>query len=330
MDSLINTLYHDFEIIVVDNGSSDQSVEYLKQRSSSIQVIELKENKGFAEGANAGAKQATGRILAFVNNDMEFQPDWLINAVRILVSNKSAAAVQSKILVYGNREEIDSIGLSVDRFNIVLPIGRHEIDRGQYDNLREIGACSGGAMIIWKNIFQDIGDFDPTYFMYYEDVDLSWRVRLKGFRILPAQSSVVYHFGSATSRISSIPTEWDVPPFFAFHTTKNYIYCWLKNSSSKILFLYWPVVLFVVIIKIFFELLNGRVPAALSQAKGIVWNLTHLKLIAKERSEIRKIRMVKSDDVLLATTIHRHSHLLAWMRNGLQIAKEMNRKNSSK
>ena len=232
---------------------------------------------------------------------MEFRSDWLTNAVDKLVSNKIAAAVQCKILVYDDREKIDSIGLSVDRFNIAFPIGRHEIDSGQYDNLREIGACSGGAMIIWKRIFQDIGNFDPAYFMYYEDVDLSWRVRLKGFRIFPAQSSVVYHFGSATSKISRTPYAWDIPAFFAFHTMKNYIYCWLKNSTSKVLIVYWPVILLIIMTKISFELLNGRALVALWQTKGIFWNLTHLKLIAKQRREIKKLRKDKSDNILLAS-----------------------------
>ena len=107
-------------------------------------------------------------------------------------------------MAYNHKEKIDSIGLSVDRYNIAIIIGKDEIDRGQYDGLQEIGACSGGAMVIWKHIFQDIGNFDPIYFMYYEDVDLSWRIRLKGFRIFPAHSSIVYHVGSATSQIKSL------------------------------------------------------------------------------------------------------------------------------
>jgi GT2 family glycosyltransferase len=315
VDSLINTVYPDFEIIIVDNASTDQSVQYLKEKSGNIKVVELTENRGFAAGANRGAKEATGKIFAFVNNDMEVRPDWLINAVNELLSDETAAAVQCKILTYSNRQKIDSIGLSVDRFNIAFMIGRHEIDRGQYDSLKEIGACSGGAMVIWKHIFDEVGSFDPEYFMYYEDVDLSWRIRLKGLRIFPAQSSVVYHVGSATSKISNK----SLTPFFAFHTTKNYIYCWLKNSSAKVIFIYGPVVISLTLAKISFELLSGRASVALAQTRGIFWNIVHLRLIARERIKVRKLRKIDSENILLATEIHCCSHVLTWIRSGFRM-----------
>src|SRR5688572_12956609 len=96
MDSLIKTEYPNFEIVVVDNSSSDQSVQYLRKKSGKIRVIELDENKGYAQAANIGANVATGAILVFVNNDMEFKSDWLNNAVRKLLSDKEIAAVQCK------------------------------------------------------------------------------------------------------------------------------------------------------------------------------------------------------------------------------------------
>jgi GT2 family glycosyltransferase len=314
MSALVNTEYPDFEIVVVDNSSSDESVQYLKDNFKEVGVLELNENKGYAKAINIGARKATGDILAFINNDMEVRSDWLRKAVPKLTSNKAVAAVQCKVLSYNNREKIDCIGLSVDRYNLVLMIGRNEIDQGQYDNLEEISACSGGAMIIWKHLFLEAGCFDPTYFMYYEDIDLSWRIRLKGLQILPAQASIVYHVGSATSKIANSPGGGKLSPFFAFHTTKNYIYCWLKNSSLRTILIYWPVVLLIVLAKTLFGLLNGRSTIASAHIRGIFWNITHLRFISKERREIQKLRKARLNKFLPTNNLNCSSNLLAWIR----------------
>ena len=321
MNSLINTSYPDFEIIVVDNASTDQSVPYLRERHKSIKVIEVGENRGFAEGSNVGASMATGTILAFLNNDMEVHSDWLTNAVTKLTSDSKAAVVQCKIMKYNNRGRIDCIGLSVDRFNLVHMIGQGEIDQGQYDNLPEIGACSGGAMVIWKHIFNEIGCFDNLYFMYYEDVDLSWRIKIKGFRILPAQASVVYHVGSATTQTSSSSGVTRLTPFFGFHTTKNYLYCWFKNASSQVLLVNWPVVLFIVSARISFELLNGKTSVALSQMKGTIWNLTNIKYILSQRKKIKDLRICELNNDVPKREIYGRSYLLTWIRHSIRMVK---------
>lgn len=318
MNSLINTTYPDFEILVVDNGSTDQSIKYLNENFGTVKVVCLGQNEGFANAANIGAIHAKGDILSFINNDMEVRSDWLINAVTKLISDVGAAAVQCKILKYYYKEQIDCIGLSVDRFNVVHMIGRHEIDRGQYDNLPEIGASSGGAMLIWKHIFNNIGKFDPAYFMYYEDVDLSWRIRMRGFRILSAASSIVFHIGSATAQILDTSGEGNLTPFFAYHTAKNYLYCWLKNSSCKVLLIYWPVVLFIVLAKVSLALSNGKPLIALSLTRGILWNLSHLRDITTSRVSIKNVRKNKGENILLVPTVRNRSPLLRWIRKRLQ------------
>lgn len=313
MRGLINTEYPDFEIIIVDNASTDDSVQYLKDNFKQVAVVELKENKGFAEGINIGSRHATGDILALINNDMEVNSDWLTNAVSRLISSPDVAAVQCKVLSYNNREKIDCIGLSVDRYNIVLMIGRNEIDRGQYDDIKELCACSGGAMIIRKHIFQEVGCFDATYFMYYEDIDLSWRINLKGLKILPAQSSVVYHVGSATSKIADSADAGRLSPFFAFHTTKNYIYCWLKNSSTRTILVYWPIVFLIVLAKTFWELPHGRTAIVSAHLKGILWNLKHTEFISKKRRAIQTLRKLQSGKDKFTRQLDGSSNLLRWI-----------------
>src|SRR5690349_18461974 len=128
MPYFVLTQYPNFEIIVIDNASKDESVKYLKDNFKQVKIVELKKNKGFAEGANVGTRVASGRILAFLNNDMEARPDWLTNAVLILKLDKSTAAVQCKIMQHMNKNRIDAVGLSVDRYGVVNMIGHDEED----------------------------------------------------------------------------------------------------------------------------------------------------------------------------------------------------------
>ena len=303
LSRLLLTNYPEFEIVVVDNASSDDSVHYLKENFN-VQVVNLQENKGFAVGNNIGAKHSTGRILAFLNNDMEVNSDWLMQAVIKLTLDNSIGLVQCKIMRYDRKDVIDCLGVSVDRYNLALRIGHGEVDQGQYDDLKEIGAADGGAMVIWKDLFERIGGFDSTYFMYGEDADLCWRARLNGFKILPATSSIVYHVGSATSKLSS-SGEWNPSPFFAFHLTKNYVYCWLKNFSTKTILIYWPIVLFMVLGMSFFEVIRGRKVVGVSHLKGLVWNIRNLKLVLRERRSIQRLRKTShlNDDVFFVKNL---------------------------
>jgi hypothetical protein len=108
-------------------------------------------------------------------------------------------------------------------------------------------------------------------------------------------------------------------PFFAFHTTKNYIYCWAKNSSKRVCVIYWPIILILSIGKVLAELSNGRTSVAIAQIKGILWNLTHLTLIANQRKKVRHLQRINTKNILLTTEIHSCSHLLNWIRNGFQM-----------
>ena len=249
--SLIKTNYSEFEIIIVDNGSTDQSVEYLRKNwQHCIKIIELGENLGFAEGNNIGIREAKGDIIALLNNDMEVDKDWLRVAVEALQSDERVGAVQPKIMQHDNKETIYCAGLSIDKFGLCTQIGFGEKDYGQYDYLSEIWGSCGGAMVGWKHLLMKVGLFDPAFFIYYEDVDLSWRIKLSGYNILLASSSLVYHVGSATAK--SLPSE-----FVKFHITKNIIISWLKNYSLRTLILNWPLHLLFIAGALLFGINNG-------------------------------------------------------------------------
>ena len=225
---------------------------------------------------------AAGQVLAFLNNDMQVSANWLNEAVSKLYSERGVAAVQCKIKYHDSKDTIDCIGMSVDKYNISHMIGHEERDEGQYDKLSEIGACSGGAMLIRKDTFDELGRFDGTYFMYYEDVDLCWRMRASGYRIKPATASEVYHVGSASSKMTSAGM-WNPSPFFAFEMTKNYLYCWLKNSRLSTIICCSPVVSFVVLAMFLTAILRRKPSVFISHVRGVLWILAHLKVIQRKR-----------------------------------------------
>lgn len=306
--NLIRTNYPSLEIIVVDNASRDQSVQFLKNEFKQIRIIESTRNTGFAEGTNMGAKEATGEILAFLNNDIEITNNWLLEAVMKLLSSHDAAAVQCKMLQYKDRKKIEAIGILVDRYAILRDIGYDEYDKGQYDNIKEIGAASGGAMILWKHIFCEVGHFDPLYFMYYEDIDLSWRIRLAGYKILPCPSSLVYHIGSGTSKKSS-------RSLITFHWTKNHLCCWLKNSSLKAIALHWPGVVFCILGEASFAVVNRQPRVALSHFRAIFWSLRHIRHILRERKKVHALQKKQCDidNVLFINGIVKGSNNLSYL-----------------
>lgn len=307
MSQLMQTSYSHFEVIVVDNGSHDGSVQYLQDNFKQVKTICLSENKGYAHGINVGAREAAGNILAFLNNDIEVTPQWLSEAVTKLRSADDIGAVQCKSMFYDAKDIIDCVGLSIDRFNVANIIGRNEKDNGQYDNLPEIGAFSGGAMLIRKELFKQIGGFDETYFMYFEDVDLSWRLRLSGNKIVPASNSLVYHVGSASSGIVSPTRVWNPSPFFAFEMTKNYLYCWFKNSKPKTVICYFPIICCVVISMCLLAIIRRKPKIFAAHIMAAIWIIRNAKTIYKKGTEIQKLKNGKSDDLLFVKQISKGS-----------------------
>jgi GT2 family glycosyltransferase len=325
--SLIKTEYSEFEIIIVDNGSTDQSVEYLKNIwQSYIKIILLRENLGFAEGCNIGIRQAKGDIIALLNNDMEVDKNWLKAAAQALLSNRTAAAVQSKIMQHDDKEKIYCAGLAVDKFGLCLSVGSGETDHGQYDCMSEIWGSCGGAMVAWKHLLIKAGLFDPSFFIYYEDVDLSWRIKLSGYNILLAPSSLVYHVGAGTSK--SLPSD-----FVAFHKTKNLIIFWLKNYSLRTLIHNWPTLLFVIAGALLLGIKNGGFGLFIARFRSIMWVFRNLKAIMKERHKVQRTIRKKgvSDDSILSPqdkNKKKSSHLMSFVKEGLSKRARMHSEHS--
>jgi GT2 family glycosyltransferase len=236
-DSLRGQRFRDFEVILVDNGSDDDSVVFTSTNYPEVRVLALPENQGFAAAANRGIQAARGRYVALLNNDTEVDPDWLAELVRVLDADPSAASAAAKMREYdpGRRACLYSVGDALTPDGCPQRIGAGEVDHGQWDGVREVfGACAGAALYR-RSVLEEIGLLDEAFFAYLEDADWAFRARLAGYRCLAVPSAVVYHIGSATSGAGS--------PFVFRLSTRNRVRLVLKNYPLPCLIRNAPAIL---------------------------------------------------------------------------------------
>lgn len=196
LSSLAKITYpkNNFEILVIDNASTDNSVEFIKRNFAEIKLIENEHNIGFAAGNNIGFKYAADNGFDYVyllNQDTVVDPDFLAGVVEVVRSDKRIAAVQSKLLLYHDKGKINSIGNEIHYLGFGFAGGHQTADLELKS--REITYPSGSACLFDVRKLREVGYFNPEFFMYHEDADLGWRIWLAGFTCMLAPKSVVYH-----------------------------------------------------------------------------------------------------------------------------------------
>ncbi len=196
--SLAAQTLEDFAIVVVDNGSSDDSLEHLSAHWSEVKVLALAENVGVTAALNMALRAATSEYVALFNNDMELEPDCLEEMMRELVNHPQAGSATPKMLDFLERELLDGAGDLLNWRGGGARRGHGERDTGQYEQQEEVFGPCGGAVMYRRAAIAAVGEFDEAYFAYYEDVDWAFRAQLAGFRCRYAPTAVLYHRGSAT------------------------------------------------------------------------------------------------------------------------------------
>lgn len=201
IDSLKNLDYpsSNYEIILVDNGSSDGSVTFLREHYPEVKTVQNEKNYGFAKGNNIGVKHAKGDYVAFLNNDMRVDPKWLKYLLQPILENENVVCTGGKILSWdSNKLDYGGSFLTFDGHAMHENFGM-KYDESMYNENRYIFFPCGGSMLVSKSVFIDTGGFDEDYFAYYEDVDLGWRLWIFGYDIMFASKSIVYHKHNITS-----------------------------------------------------------------------------------------------------------------------------------
>jgi GT2 family glycosyltransferase len=229
LPSLAGQEYRDFEIVVVDDCSSDDSREYLAREWPAVKVYATGEsNVGVSAALNVAVRVSEGELIALLNNDIELDPRWLGELVATLDRHPEAATAAGKLLNYHRREEIDSAGDIFTRAAMAWGRGSGQLDRGQYEREQEIFAPTAGAGLYRASAIAEVGPFDESFHAYFEDVDWGLRAQLAGYRSRYVPTAVGYHMGSAT-------TKGHESPFYHQLKHRNTIAVMIKDVPASFL-----------------------------------------------------------------------------------------------
>lgn len=205
LPSVLATSYSNYRVIVADNGSTDDSIDYLQKNYSQVELIILHKNYGFAKGYNEALKNVNADYYMLLNSDVEVQPNWLRPMVDVLEREENTVACQPKILGFKNKNLFEYAGGSggwLDLFGYPFARGRIfdicEEDRGQFNETEEVFWASGAAMLVKSEVYHQLKGFDEYFFAHQEEIDLCWRIHLAGYKIFCCPQSIIYHVGGGT------------------------------------------------------------------------------------------------------------------------------------
>lgn len=283
LDSLTTPNYSNWELFVVDNNSSDNSVKYLQKRFKQLDNCNLIQNpiNMYSQGLNLGAKHANGVYLAFFNNDVALHKGYFQELISQLEKDSKLAIAQGKLLNYYDRSKIDSAGETMDIYGNPITIGAGELDKGQFDKIEPILSASGSACIIKKTLFDKIGGYDPDYGIGYEDMDLALRARRLGYKVKRFPKAIVYHKRAST----------DLAPFIRiqvkWHFNKNRLTTMLKNYPLLLLLKSLPITIILYLgITLYEWFIRNNWQIGFMRITSIWYVFTHLIHILNKKTAI--------------------------------------------
>lgn len=294
LPSLRKVKYPKVEIIMVDHGSSDGSVEFVKKHYPEVFLLEKKKNLGFAKGNNVGFQKTKGKYILFLNNDTTVNPDFLDILVES-IQRRGVGVVQPKI-IFADTKKLQSAGTYLTNSGFLYHIGYDKNARDKkYNQKTEIFSANGSCMLAKREVIKKVGLFDEDFFLYFEETDFCWRAWLAGYSVLYEPKAVIYHKGGrATKRLPS--------SFVNFHSFKNRINALMKNLGGLELVKILPLHLLLCQLAFFSFLLKGGLKVAISTEQAILWNLANLGHTLRKRKRVQqKIRKV--EDALLMGSI---------------------------
>lgn len=234
LPSVLATDYDNYEVVVSDNGSQDDSISFIENTFPKIRLIRLMENHGFAKGYNLTLQQVEADYYALINTDIEVKPGWLKPIIELLEQDDRNAACQPKLLSYNNRNLFEYAGGAggwLDSFGYPFARGRIfdicEEDKGQYDSTEQVFWVTGAAMVVKSKVFHEVKGFDNYFFAHQEEIDLCWRMQLAGYKLFACPSSVVYHVGGGT-----LPRGNSLKTYLNFRNNQIMLYKNLKWSEK--------------------------------------------------------------------------------------------------
>jgi GT2 family glycosyltransferase len=228
MGTLAKQSFRDFEVIVADNGSTDGSVPYLREKWPDVKVVELGENRGFSAAVNRGVAAGRGQYVALLNTDLELSPDWLELLVAELDRDPGLGFVTGKIMRHDDRGLIEQVGHDFYTCGRFEPRGLDERDEGQYEERAPTAIVTAAAATYRREALERAGGFDEDYFLYCEDGDVCLRMLLRGYSGLYVPRPVAFHVRGGT-----VGAATELPRFFL---VRNALITLLKDMPASVLF----------------------------------------------------------------------------------------------
>jgi hypothetical protein len=301
--SLAKQEYKNYEIIFVDNASTDGSVAWVNKNYPETKIVINKENLGFAGANNVGYRKTKGKYVLFLNNDTRVTTTFLTKLVKAMKGR--VGGVQSKILLMDHPDTHDSVGAFLTPTGFLYHYGFGAKDQKKYDLAISLHTAKGACMMFRRDVLQKVAIagnvFDPDYFAYFEESDLCHRVWLSGYDIVYVSASVIYHKMGATSAGMN-------NAFIQYHSFKNRIRTYMKNLGTTHLMLILPVHIFLCEAFSLVSLLRGKIALALAIQRAFWWNIVHLVSTLKLRNFIQK-KMRKRTDEAFLPQVMRHPGL---------------------
>lgn len=272
-------------IVLADNASSDDSITFIKDNYPEVKIVQNDQNYGFAEGYNRALRSVNAELVLLLNSDILVSEGWLSPLLQTM-KDPNVAGCQPKILSYNSPEHFEHAGASggfIDRNYYPFCRGRifdhSEIDTGQYDDAREIFWATGAALLIRKDLFNQVNGFDVDFFAHMEEIDLCWRIKKQGYKFMVVPKSVVYHLGGGTLPYTS--------PRKVYLNFRNNLMMLIKNHPGPLFpKLFWRMSLDGMAAIRFF--VRGEFRNFIAVFNAHMYQYAHLKTLLKKRREIKR------------------------------------------
>jgi len=285
VESVFNSSYKNYEVIVVDNGSEDESHKKCKQNFSEIILIENQKNLGFCEGNNVGIRNAKGDFLIILNPDTEVKS----NAFEELYNafcRYGDGLYQPKLLAADDKKKINTAGNMINLFGFGYSRGKGREDAGQFESVEEVCYASGACLFIAKKTIKKIGLFDPFLFAYHDDLDIGWRAAQLGIKSYYIPTSIVYH-------AESFSFQWSPKKFYLLK--RNRWYCLLTHYSKSTYYKILPGIIITEILVFFFYLSKGLIR---EKIRGYVDILKNRKLLKVKYLELESKKIIPDKEIV--------------------------------
>jgi len=283
--SVLKSDFDDFEVILVDNASTDQSHIICKEKFPNITLIENKENLGFCEGNNVGFRYAKGDFIVLLNPDTEVESNWL-KELHKAYEIHGEGLYQAKLMNLEDKIRFDSAGNMLTLFGFLYIRGLNEKDQGQFEEIEKVGFPSGACLFTSRTTLKKLDHFDPYLFAFYEDISLAWRAALIEIKSYYVPKSIVFHKSGHSFKKGEKKI---------YLMQRNRWYCLLTLYSRKTFYRIFPSLILLEIIVFFYYLLAGMAKGKILAYRDIIKDR---KLLNQRYKDIQKNRKISDKEII--------------------------------